>query len=499
MKYVMGIDLGTSAVKILLVDQNGEVCQEVSKSYPLIIEKSGYSEQNPEEWVVRTAEGLAELIKGFQGNVKDIEGISFSGQMHGLVLLDRQLQVLRNAILWNDTRTTKQCREIYEIVGRERLLEITKNPALEGFTLPKILWVKENEPEIFKQASVFMLPKDYLRYRMTGQIQMEYSDAAGALLLHVAKREWSKEILDLLGLSPELCPPLVESHANVGTISSDFAKKTGLSEATKVFAGGADNACGTLGAGILAEGKTLCSIGTSGVILSYEKRNDLDFDGKVHYFNHSEENSYYTMGVTLAAGYSLSWFKDTFAKEEAFDQFLQGIETVAAGANGLLFTPYLVGERTPHADSNIRASFIGIDASHEKKHFARSVLEGITFSLNETVEIFRNNGKKIDSIVSIGGGAKNETWLQMQADIFDAKIEKLTSEQGPGMGAAMLAAYGCGWFSSLKECAEQFTHIDKTYHPNKENVETYKKLFKIYQQVYTNTKELNVQLMELRK
>jgi xylulokinase len=235
MKYVIGVDLGTSAVKILLVNQDGEVCKEVSKSYPLIIEKSGYSEQNPEEWVEKTTAGLAELIGQFDGDVNDIEGISFSGQMHGLVLLDENKQVLRNAILWNDTRTTKQCQEIYDVVGRERLLEVTKNPALEGFTLPKILWVKENEPEIFQRAKLFVLPKDYLRYRLTGNIHMEYSDAAGTLLLNVAEREWSNEVLDAFGLSADLCPTLVESHAFVGTITAEFAKATGLSEAAKVL------------------------------------------------------------------------------------------------------------------------------------------------------------------------------------------------------------------------------------------------------------------------
>jgi xylulokinase len=499
MKYVIGVDLGTSAVKILLVNQKGEVCQEVSKAYPLIMEKSGYSEQDPDEWYEKTSEGLAELIRNFQGDVEDIEGISFSGQMHGLVLLDQNHKVLRNAILWNDTRTTEQCHEIYQTVGTDRLLELTKNPALEGFTLPKILWVKKYEPEIFRQASVFMLPKDYLRYRMTGNIHSEYSDAAGTLLLNVSKREWSNEILDLFGLSHDICPPLVESHECVGSIFSDFARLTGLSESTKVFAGGADNACGAIGAGILSEGKTLCSIGTSGVVLSYEKRNDLDFGGKVHYFNHGEEGTYYTMGVTLAAGYSLTWFKDTFAKQEEFDQFLQDVATTPAGSNGLLFTPYLVGERTPYANSNIRTSFIGVDASHERKHFVRAVLEGITFSLNESIEIFREHGKTIDSIVSIGGGAKNETWLQMQADIFNSKIEKLLSEQGPGMGAAMLAAYGCGWFPSLNDCAKEFIQVSKTYYPIKEHVESYSKLFTIYKQVYTQTKLLNEQLKEFRK
>lgn len=498
MKYVIGVDLGTSAVKILLVNQNGEVCHEVSKSYPLMIERSGYSEQNPEEWVEKTNSGLAELIEQFDGDVKDIEGISFSGQMHGLVLLDKDNKVLRNAILWNDTRTTKQCQEIYDVVGKQKLLEITKNPALEGFTLSKILWVKENEPEIFEQAHVFMLPKDYLRFRITGNIHLEYSDAAGTLLLDVANREWSREIQNLFNLSPEFYPPLVESHEFVGKITAPFAEATNLSEDTKVFAGGADNACGAIGSGILSEGKTLCSIGTSGVVLSYEERNDLDFEGKVHYFNHGEEGAYYTMGVTLAAGYSLSWFKDTFAREEAFETFLEGIEDVPAGSNGLLFTPYVVGERTPHADSNIRGSFIGIDASHERKHFARSVLEGITFSLNESIEIFRESGKKIDSIISIGGGAKNEIWLQMQADIFNAKVEKLTSEQGPGLGAAMLAAYGCGWFASLKECADIFIQSSRTFFPIKENVEAYREIFPIYQQVYRQTKDLNDKLKKFR-
>ena len=498
-KYVIGVDLGTSAVKILLVNQHGEVCEEVSKSYPLIIEKSGYSEQNPEEWVEKTILGLTDLIRNFDGNVDDIEGISFSGQMHGLVLLDENNQVLRNAILWNDTRTTKQCQEIYDVVGGEQLLQVTKNPALEGFTLPKILWVKENEPEIFSKARKFLLPKDYLRYRLTGEVHMEYSDAAGTLILNVAERKWSQEMLNAFDLSTELCPPLVESHDFVGTIVTELAEKTGLPESVKVFAGGADNACGAIGSGILTPGKTLASIGTSGVVLSYEERNDLDFNGKVHYFNHGEENAYYTMGVTLAAGYSLSWFKETFAKEESFEQLLEGVDEVPAGSNGLLFTPYLVGERTPYADATIRGSFIGVDASHDRKYFARAVLEGITFSLNESIEIFRSNGKKIDTIISIGGGAKNETWLQMQADIFNAKVERLESEQGPGMGAAMLAAYGCGWFSSLKECAQRFTQIAKSYEPIPNNVETYKKLFKVYKQVYTQTKVLNEQLEEYRK
>lgn len=498
MKYVIGVDLGTSAVKLLLVNLYGEVVHEVSKAYPLIQEKAGYSEQDPHAWVDQTIAGLSDLLRQFEGNPEDIEGISFSGQMHGLVLLDEEQQVLRSAILWNDTRTTEECKEIVSYIGRRRLLSITKNQALEGFTLPKILWVKKNEPEIFKQAKTFVLPKDYVRLRLTGKVHMDYSDAAGTLLFDIGKKEWSKEICEDLGIAVSMCPPLVASHDFIGTILPEVAYKTGLSPATRIFAGGADNACGAIGSGILEDGKTLASIGTSGVLLTYESCGDKDFDGKVHYFNHATEDSYYTMGVTLAAGHSLSWFKDTFVKDKSFDELLADVESVPPGANGLLFTPYIVGERTPHVDATIRGSFIGIDSSHNRKHFTRAVLEGITFSLNESLEIFRENGRHVDTIISIGGGAKNEAWLQMQADIFNANIVKLSSEQGPGMGAAMLAAYGCGWFNSLKECADRFLKIEKVYEPNVENVEKYKSLFQLYKQIYSTTKTLSQQLMNYR-
>jgi xylulokinase len=498
-KYVIGIDLGTSAVKVLLVNDEGKVCNEVSRSYPLIQEKSGYSEQEPHEWVDKTVDALKELVEQFDGIVSDIEGISFSGQMHGLVLLDEENNVLRNAILWNDTRTTEQCQQIYEMAGEARLLNITKNQALEGFTLPKLLWVKQYAPEIFRKAAIFLLPKDYLRYKLTGAIHSEYSDAAGTLLLNVGEKKWSEELCQIMGIDVKLCPPLVESHDFVGSITEEIAELTGLAVETKVFAGGADNACGAIGSGILSEGKTLCSIGTSGVVLSYEERKTRDFQGKVHYFNHGEENAFYTMGVTLSAGHSLTWFKNTFAENESFDSLLAGLNEVPIGSNGLLFTPYLAGERTPYADSVIRGSFIGMDSSHHRNDFVRSVIEGITFSLNESIEIFRESGKTIDTVISIGGGAKNEEWLQIQADIFNAKIVKLSSEQGPAVGAAILAAYGCKWFESLEECANVFISSAKAYTPVPENVEKYKQLFQLYKQVYVQTKELNEGLKSFRK
>lgn len=497
MEYVIGVDLGTSAVKVLLVSKTGEVVDEVSKSYPLYHDKPGYSEQDPEDWVNETKAALKELTSRLEDPTA-IKGLSFSGQMHGLVLLDKANKPLRRAILWNDTRTTAECREIEEKVGLEALHNLTKNPALEGFTLPKILWVKHNEPEVFEQASVFLLPKDYVRFALAGDLSMDYSDAAGTLLLDVAKKEWSQEMAEKTGVPIELCPTLVGSYDETGTILSDIAEETGLSTDVKVFAGGADNACGAIGAGILEEGLTLSSTGTSGVVLSYEATGDKDFKGQVHYFNHGDPTAYYTMGVTLAAGYSLSWFKSTFAKDISFEELVKEAADSPLGSKGMLYTPYIVGERTPYPDSLIRASFIGAHANHVRGDFARAVIEGITYSLNESVKIFREKGKVVNKVVASGGGAKSDLWLQIQADVFDSEVVTLSNEQGPGMGAAILAAVGVGWFSELKDCAKAFVKYDKSYQPIKENVEKYNELFELYQQVYPQTKAINHALSKFR-
>jgi xylulokinase len=497
MRYVIGVDLGTSSVKVLLVNQIGNVVAEASEDYPLIQKKSGFSEQNPEDWVEKTLKALKTLIIESKVDPGEIEGLSFSGQMHGLVLLDKAGKVLRPAILWNDTRTTEECRLIEDKLG-DRLLEITKNKALEGFTLPKLLWVKQYEPDIYDNAEVFVLPKDYLRYRLTGNLNMEISDAAGTLILDVAEKKWSTEVLEKVGVRLELCPTLINSHESVGTLLPEMAEQTFLTTETKVFGGGADNACGALGAGVLSEGKTMCSIGTSGVVLTYEETGTKDFEGKVHYFNHAVEDRFYAMGVTLSAGESLSWFKNVFARDESFEDLILEAEKAPLGSGGLIFTPYLVGERTPHADADIRASFLGMDRAHTKGHFARAVLEGITFSLKESIEIFRQKGKENSSIISIGGGAKSDFWLQLQADIFNTTVYKLENEQGPGLGAAMLAAYGCGWFPSLEACSELFTKIAGVYHPNPEHVAIYDGLFCIYQDVYSQTELLNRRLKTYR-
>lgn len=345
MKYVIGVDLGTSAVKTVLVDPQGKVAFEHSEAYPLSRPQPNWSEQNPEDWVKGTIASLKRLMEVSGAEPGQIDGISFSGQMHGLVLVDGEGKALRPAILWNDTRTTAECRKIEKKLG-SKLIDIARNRALEGFTLPKILWVQEHEPEVLAKAELFLLPKDYVRYHLTGDYAMDYSDAAGTLLLDVGAKQWSAEIAGAFDLPVSLCPRLVESFEQTGTLLPAVAEASGLLPTTKVFAGGADNACGALGAGILGEGRTMCSIGTSGVALSYESNKDLNLEGKVHFFNHSEKDAFYIMGVTLAAGHSLTWFKETFAADKSFDELLQGVNEIPAGSSGLLFTPYISGERT---------------------------------------------------------------------------------------------------------------------------------------------------------
>lgn len=496
MKYVIGIDLGTSAVKVLLVDQKGTVVAQASESYPLQQPKPGYSEQNPEDWVTGTTTAIKKLLASQELAASDIEGISYSGQMHGLVLLDQNHQVLRPAILWNDTRTTKQSEEIMDKMGA-RFVEITRNRPLEGFTLPKILWVQENEPEIFAQVASFVLPKDYVRYRMTGKINMELSDAAGTVMLDVAKKAWSQEICEAFAIPSSVCPPLIDATTSVGTISAEFAAESGLNNKTQVFGGGADNACGAIGAGILKPDQAMCSIGTSGVILAYEPDASVDYHGQVHFFNHAIPNRFYSMGVTLAAGYSLSWFKKAFEPDASFDDFIGSAAQSTIGAHGVLFTPYIVGERTPYADAKIRGSFIGVDGKQERADFVRAVLEGIVFSFKDILNIYEENGKEFKELVSIGGGAKSPLWLQIQADIFNKDIIRLESEQGPGMGAAMIAAVGLGWFENFSDCANQFIKIKTVYHPIAANVDRYSEYYQVYHQVYAQTQPLTNQLLDL--
>ena len=490
MGYVLGIDLGTSSLKGLLMNKSGEVVAFAGYDYPLLHPKKGYSEQNPEEWVKaceNVFKALSEKVEDFKA---ELEGIAISGQMHGLVTLDGEDKVVRPAILWNDTRTTKQCTEIMEGSG-DRLISITKNKALEGFTLPKILWMQEEERELWVKVAHIMLPKDYLIFRLTGEFATDYSDAAGTLLLDVAAKKWSDEILTKYNIDGKILPKLYNSIDCVGKIKAEYQKEFGFEKEVKVMGGGADNACAAVGSGIVSNGIGMVSIGTSGVFLSYEDEAHSNYSGRLHLFNHGIPDAYYSMGVTLAAGHSLNWFKETFAPKESFEELLSDIDKIPAGSDGLLFAPYIVGERTPYADSKVRGSFTRIDTTHTRAHFARAVLEGITFSLRDSMELMSEfTAKKFDKILSVGGGSKNKDWLQMQADIFDTEIITLTTEQGPGLGAAMMAAVGTGWFEDLKECAKTFVHYKSGISPVKENVLKYNEAYESYKKVYGATKDL---------
>lgn len=494
MSYVLGIDLGTSSLKGLVLNKNGEIVETEQYSYPLIQEKIGYSEQNPKFWV----EALENVINNLSSKISDftenLEGISFSGQMHSLVLLDKCGKVLRNAILWNDVRTTAECNEIMK--DSLKLFEITKNRALEGFTLPKIMWVQKNEKEIWDNVRHILLPKDYLSFWLTGEYVTDYSDASGTLLLDLNKNEWSSYQLEKYDIPKEYMPKLLGSYELVGTIKDELKTKFNFKKNIKIFAGGADNACAALTTGIYDENKAMVSIGTSGVFLTLENNVDKEYNGKLHVFNHVIKGLYYSMGVTLSAGHSLEWFRKTFAKNSNFNELLEKIDEIPAGSNGLLFTPYIVGERTPHIDANIRGSFIGIDTSHNLNHFTKSVVEGITFSLKDSQELINEiTNKKINEVISIGGGAKNKKWLQLQADIFGLNVKTVSVEQGPSLGAAMLSALGLSWYKNELECIKLLINYSNSYTPDNDKKEKYKNIYGIYKKIYDNTnlicKEIN--------
>ena len=497
MNYILGVDLGTSSLKGVVFDRNGNFIDEASSSYDVLNPKKGYSEQDPNSWI----KALDDVIESLNQKIKlneSLVAISFSGQMHSLVLLDDNGEVLRNAILWNDVRTSDECSYIMENYS-DKLLDITNNIALEGFTLPKILWVKNNEPEIYEKAHKILLPKDYLRYYLTDKYNMDYSDAAGTLLLDIENHTWSKEISNKFGISYDLLPPLVNSTDFVGNIKDELKEKYKFKNDVKVFAGAADNCASEIGSGVIGKKSTmLLSIGTSGVILYPEKSVNKDYEGKLHFFNSINKDMYYSMGVTLAAGQSLSWFRDSFAKNENFEELTKNVENISPGSDSLLFTPYLNGERSPYFDGKIRGSFIGLDISHTKDHLVRSVLEGITYSLRDNFEIIRNSiDGDIENIISVGGGAKNKDWLQIQADIFNKNILTINIEEGPGLGAAMIAALGMGYFNDLKTCSEAFLNYTNKIEPIQENVKVYDKLFEQYKKVYQSTKDICSSLTEM--
>ncbi len=496
MEYVIGIDIGTSGLKSVLVNKEGLVADSYSVNYETYHPKSGYSEMDPNIWYEATIESLKYLLNKY--GEQSISGISFSGQMHGLVVVDEKGESIRPAILWNDTRTSQEVENIKNAVGLKQLLNYTQNTVLEGFTLPKLIWLKNHEPENYNKIFKFMLPKDYVVYKLTGNIYTEPSDASGTILYNIKSEEWSEELLNTLRINPNICPKVIGSHEKSGVLVDKLKDQLNISVDINVYQGGADNACGALGSGITDESKQLVSIGTSGVALSIENDTNYQNDGSMHYFAHCVPNQKYIMGVTLSAGYSLSWLKNLISKSDDFSVFLEDFSQSKIGANGLLYTPYLLGERTPYNDAVVRGSFIGLDANTTQLDMKRSVIEGITYSINESIEIMKNNNIAIQEIVSIGGGAKNKEWLQIQADVFGVTIVTRTEEQGPAYGAAMLAAMGEKWFKSFKDLNDAWIKYKEKIVPITEHINSYQTLFNIYKNVYTATQPITKDLTQFK-
>lgn len=479
----VGIDIGTSAVKLVAVDEKGLVLRTVSREYPLYMYNDGRSEQSPEDWWNQTADGLRELTAG----LGEIAAVSFSGQMHGLVMLDENDNVLRRAILWNDQRTQAQCDYLNNTIGRDVLLENAANIALTGFTAPKILWVKEHEPEIFAKVKKIMLPKDYIAYKLSGVFATDYSDASGMLLLDVKNRDWSDKMLEIVGVSRAQLPKLFHSYESVGNVAAEAAKETGLSAQTKVVIGGGDQAVGAVGSGIVSEGMCSVSLGTSGVLFVAADNFAVDTSpAAIHAFCHST-GCYHFMGVTLAAAGSNKWWVEEILSTTDYPAEQKNIDKI--GENPVYFLPYLSGERTPHNDSMARGAFVGMNMTTTRADMTQAVLEGVSFSLRDILTRVRDLGAKVTTARIIGGGAKSSLWCQMIADILRLKVEKMQSSEGPAFGAAILAMVGAGAYKNVEEVCTALIKTTETFTPNDSTAANYDKRYPVYVGLYTALKE----------
>ena len=478
MLYI-GVDLGTSAVKLLLMDEKGTIKNIVSKEYPLSFPKSGWSEQNPEDWYEKSIEGLRELVADCEK--EQVAGISFGGQMHGLVTLDENDQVIRPAILWNDGRSTKETDYLNEVIGKETLSNYTANIAFTGFTAPKILWMKENEPEKFEKIKKIMLPKDYLAYRLSGTFCSDYSDASGMLLLDVKNKCWSKEMMELCGITEEQLPSLYESYEVVGTLKEEVAQELGLTNTVKVIAGAGDNAAAAIGTGTVGEGNCNISLGTSGTIFISSKQFKVDPNNALHSFAHADGN-YHLMGCMLSAASCNKWWMEEILKTEEFAKEQEGI--IKLGENQVFYLPYLMGERSPHNDPKARATFLGMTMDTTREEMTQAVLEGVIFALRDSLEVTRSLGISIDATKICGGGAKSSLWKRLVANIMNVKVEVIESEQGPALGGAILAAVGCKEYEDVESAVNQFVKVVETIEPERELVEKYEERYQKFRQIY---------------
>jgi len=496
MGVYLGIDVGTSGTKTLAIDDGGTILAEASRGYPCYYPQPLWSEQDPDDWWQATVATIRAVVKKAKLKAADVQAIGLSGQMHGSVFLDKNGKVIRRALLWNDQRTKGECQEIEQRAGgRKKLIQLVANPALTGFTAPKILWLRNHEPKNFAKLAKVLLPKDEIRRRLTGEFATEVSDASGMLLLDVARRRWSKKLLERLELDESLLATCYESEQITGKLTPAVARQLGLSTDCVVVGGAGDCAANAVGTGVVKSGTLSSSIGTSGVMFVHSDQVQVDPNGRLHTFCHAVHGKWHMMGVSLSAGGSLQWFAEQVCKglgtksRGVYDLLNEEAASVPPGSDGLFFLPYLAGERTPHADPLARGAFVGLTLAHSRGHLARSVMEGVAYSLRDSLAIIRELGVSVHEIRASGGGSKSPLWRQLQADVFGQDVVTINAEQGPAYGVALLAAVGSGAYKSIEEaCAATIRVVSRTK-CDKRAAQVYTNAFPIYQRLYGSLKE----------
>lgn len=484
MLYI-GVDLGTSAVKLLLMDGEGKIQNIVSKEYPLYFPHPGWSEQKPEDWYEQVMAGIKELLA--EADKSQVAGISFGGQMHGLVILDKDDRVIRPAILWNDGRTTEECDYLNNVIGKEKLSEYTANISFTGFTAPKVLWVKNKEPENFEKIEKIMLPKDYIAYKLSGVHCTDVSDASGMLLFDVKNRCWSKEMCEICGVKESWMAQIFESYETVGTLLPEVARELGLPETCKVVAGAGDNAAAAVGTGTVGDGMCNISLGTSGTIFISSDKFGVDKNNALHAFAHADGH-YHLMGCMLSAASCNKWWMDEIIRTQDYSAEQKNIDKL--GENHVFFLPYLMGERSPHNNPNARGTFIGMTMDTSREDMTQAVLEGVAFALRDSLEVARSLGIDIKRTKICGGGAKSPLWKKMIANIMNLKVDVIESEEGPALGGAMLAAVANGEFASVEEAAAKIVKIVDTVEPEAELVAKYEEKYQQFKEIYPACKPI---------
>ena len=502
MRYLLGLDIGTSGTKTALFNENGETIETATYGYDLFQPQAGWAEQNPEDWWDACVNGIKDVVQKSGVNNFEIKGIGLSGQMHGLVMLDKENKIIRNSIIWCDQRTEKECEEITQKIGKERLIQITGNPALTGFTLSKLLWVRNNEPENYSKIKKILLPKDYIRFKLTGMFATEVSDASGMQMLDINTRDWSEELLNDLEIDKSILADVYESVVVSGHVTEEVAKLTYLQEGTGVVGGAGDQAAGAIGNGIVKEGVISTVIGSSGVVFASTDTPKFDKLGRVHTLCHAVPGKWHVMGVTQGAGLSFKWFKETFCKKEVedcknngnniYDVLTDKASKSEPGSNGLVYLPYLMGERTPHLDPNVKGGFLGASLINNHNDFIRSILEGVSFSLKNCLDIIEDMNVKIEDIRVSGGGAESEVWRKILCDIFQYKLTTVKASEGPALGVAILAGVGTGVYESVEEACDKIIKGKDTVIPNVTLKERYEQVYSVYNSLYDKIKDIRL-------